>query len=509
MGTPIDWAPPLAGRAIAIMCMPCQFDRGYFVPTSSLVLADLSGSQQPHPVLELARALATPTVPMPPEAKTILVIFDDLDPARNWMLPPGTDGAAAVREAWPAARAAAVEALAVAPLPVEVVALSEFLASDRERYEQLLNEYAERLARCLDDPGGATAARQVMRRQMQRRARWGSSRVDVDDARQRAARCVANYAVQGDLVVAGRAAGYLSWSEEEIPTMAVFDPRIADVVVDLPSPIPASGSRALVDEALPPGPRWAELRETLPLYLDDLPRTPGAVAPGLAADAVAAVGKILTPGLVEVGEAEVTALNAILPGGPTNRARVRELLDGLLGLLRQGPDPGRVWLVDEFARKITAHLIARYDDEDIEVEHARHRLIVDALVEAFPADQQVALVLSGSLVSAPAGVWHPYLSDIDVMPVRIQTPTSDEVTALQDVYDRVGRPDWLYLNMGSCIGVGGVTEEPRSRLFVVERAADLTAAERVLITHLARQTRLIAGPPTIWQAFCEVHGLAA
>ena len=513
----------LTGTAAVIMCMPCERSGGYFVPTAELVLADLTGRRDPHPVLALARRLAI----MPPETPgpRVLVLFDDLDVGRNWILPPDPP---ATERLWPAVRAAALRALDTGPggPRADVELLSDWLDRHRARavYEQAVRRDTARFLASLTrtdtaGPGAGelAAARRLMTAQPARRRRHPPPRGHAGrhGLRLRAARHLANYAVQGRMMAAASPAAYLTGGTEETEKMAVFCPAFTRLTTIAPPHAPAPGSaaapgerdgRELVAAAIPE--RFADLRGCLPLYLEDLPGTPGAVVPGLAADIVSAIGKVLTPGTARTGAAEVAALNRILPGGAANRERAAGLLDLLLSVVGAPPDPARPGAdpAGEAARKLFGHLASRWQDDALATEHRRHLRTLAHLSRAVgdgdgDEAEQVALALTGSLATAPGGWWHPYLSDIDVMPLRTRQPTADQVARLHQIYQDTPRPAWVYLNTGACPGVAGTVTDPRMRLFVAEHLPDLTPPERRLLGDLVGASRLLAGDAGVYERF--------
>lgn len=508
-------AGTLAGTAVAIMCMPCARTGGYFAPTSDLVLADLTGRRDPHPVFGLAHRLTE----HPPGAPRVLALFDDLDVERNWMLPPD---APRVADLWPAVRSAA---RAVLPVDAEVALLSEWLhsLSALDAYEHAVAAYANKFMESLAS-GEPTAARWLMSGQLARRRRFappGGGTVDETEIRVRAARHLANYAVQGQAVVDGAAAIYLLGGEEEAEKMSVFAASFRALAAppSSRSDEATEGSVGLVASAIPAP--FAELRGSLPLYLDDLPATPGAVMPGLAADIVTALGKLLTPGVRDAGAAEISALNNVLSGGPANKQRVTSILNQLLPALAtpatpasrasyepaSGPpvDDRSLRSIEHTARKVFAHLASRWDDDALTEQHQRHRDVIAHLAAALDTtlgeEHSVALALTGSFTSAPGGWWHPYLSDIDVMPLRYREPSPAQIADLQEIYDATPRPPWVYLNIGACIGVGGLTRDPRTRFFVAEYLPTLDSGERRLLGNLLAASRFLAGDRGIYDAF--------
>jgi len=73
---------------LSLMCMPSIQRSGYFLPVDSLVSCGLNGISHGHPILsikKLERELLDDGI-----AKAV-VIFDDLDVKRNWILPPDYD----------------------------------------------------------------------------------------------------------------------------------------------------------------------------------------------------------------------------------------------------------------------------------------------------------------------------------------------------------------------------------------------------------------------------------
>jgi hypothetical protein len=506
-------ADTLTGIAAVITCMPCERAGGYFVPCAELVLADLTGRRDPHPVLALPRRLTTASPE--PSAPQVLVLFDDLDVCRNWILPPDPP---ALERLWPTVRSATLRARDTGPggPRVDVALLSHWLDHRHARavFEQAVRLDTARFLASLTrtttgrdmEPDAAAqlaAARHLMTDQLARRRRHSppGDRADDHEIRIRAARHLANYSVQGRMVAAASPATYITGGAEETEKMGVFCPAFTRLPT-APAAASAEGSGwELVAAAIPA--RFADLRGCLPLYLEDLPGTPGAVVPGLAADIVAAIGKVLTPGTAQTGAAEVRALNRILGGGVANRERAAGLLDLLLSVIDNPPDPAQPGAdpAGEAARKLFGHLASRWEDDALATEHRSHLQALVHLTRAVGEGEVVALALTGSLTTAPGGWWHPYLSDIDVMPLRARRPSPEQIHRLHRIYEDVPRPAWVYLNTGACPGVAGTVTDPRTRLFVAEHLPDLTPPEQRLLGDLVGMSRLLAGDAGIYERF--------
>lgn len=486
-------AGALAGTAVTIMRFPCDRAGGCFVPTAELVQADLEGRRDPHPVLALARRLARR-----PPASRVLVLFDDVDVTRNWLLPPDPP---LVSSLWPAARSAALAAFP--DRLVEVELLSRWLRARQALavYEDAVTDDAAVFLTSMNGPKPALetragAARQLMNLQIARWRRFAAGGEEREH-RLRAARHLANYSVQGQMVVAASPTSYLLAGPEEADKMSVFTPGMTGLAS---GPDGRLAEVELVDAAIPA--EYGELRQVLPLYLADLPRIPCAVKPALAADIVAAIGKLLTPETASCGADEVRALNHAIGGGHLNRRRTAELLLELLHLrhVETGIGPGAEPF-GEAARKLFGHLAVRWQDSALTREHHRHLRTLDHLRDAVPDGEPVALVLTGSLTTAPGGWWHPFLSDIDVMPLRRCEPSPGQVERMKRIYENTPRRPWVYLDTGACPGVAGIDQDPQQRLFVAEHLPSLMAAELRLLGGLLDESRFLGGDRGIYDGF--------
>jgi hypothetical protein len=494
--------PVLAETAVAIMCMPCRRVGGHFVPTAELVLADLSGRQDPHPIHRLAERLRDRRLTnelSARDAHRVLIVFDDLAVSRSWMLPPD---APEVDTLWPNVAATAERVLDGCDRPTQVVRFSELLARNGaiSAFDDLVDVHAARLHAGLSGPDGS--AKQMMSNEIAHRRRFAAALGGhpPGDVRELAALQLANYAAQGHLVAAWQVAAYIPWTREEISRMAIFTPGFASTVtqasyerVPTTKAAPTADPTALVAAAIPAD--YQDLRSALPLYLRDLPATPGAVVPGVAADIVVAIGKLLKPGMSGAGARELAALNDVLAGGPVNRACVARLLAKIGG----GDHLG--WERDALPIKLFCHLASRYPDEALLEQAARNQRILAHLAARVPT--AVALALTGSAAKAPEGLWHPYLSDIDVMPLRDHPPGADQAEEITAIYAQLPRPPWLYVNTGATTGYGGLTRDPTSTLFATSELGRLTAHEMAYLTGLTSRMRFLAGDQTIYDRYAE------
>ncbi len=486
--------------AVAIVCMPCRRRGGYFVPVSDLVLASLDGTEQRHPAIRLAALVGQPDVNAELREHGVtrfLLIVDDLAVRRSWMLPEST---ASVEELWPAVRDSLERLLSKAEgIDSRVLRFSDVLGGQDRGYEVEVAETGKRFMNALSGPEGSLKA--AMEKEIRRRRRFEreTGRRDGEAAlRRRAASQLANYAVQGRLMRRWNIAAYIPWTAEEISLMSLLEEGFASMVLSVD--YGRSGALTTPAAAFPEG--FDDLRKELELYITDLPRTPGAVRPGLVLPVVESLSKILTPGMRRVGEREVRAINEVLAGGPLNRARVRELLE-VVG--SRPVKPG--WATEQIIKKLFCHLTARYNDEECISEYGRHREVVRELGDRLSAHvlADVALALTGSLTRAPWGIWHPYLSDIDVMPLFVHPPPPRLLESVRQAYAAVDRPEWVYLNEGARMGVAGMIRDPAQSLFVADRLAHLEHHEFAKLTRLATPMRHVGGSPDVFRYFVRTH----
>lgn len=490
--------PVLAGAAVAIMCMPCRRAGGHFVPTAELVLADLSGRQDPHPVHRLAERLRDRRLTSELSARDahrVLIVFDDLAVSRSWMLPPD---APEMDTLWPIVAAIANRVLGRCDRPTQVARFSELLARNgaTRAFDDLVNVHAARFHTGLSGPD--SPAKQMMSNEIAHRRRFAADLGGhpPGDVRELAALQLANYSAQGHLIAAWQAAAYIPWTREEVTRMATFTPGFTSTVTQASYgrvPTTTADPTALVEAAIPAD--YHDVRSALPLYLRDLPATPGAVVPGVATDIVMAIGKLLKPGLSRAGARELTALNDVLPGGPANRGHTARLLAEVGGGHTLGWERGVLPI------KLFCHLASRYPDEALAEQAAQNQRILARLTGRVPTG--VALALTGSAARAPAGLWHPYLSDIDVMPLRDHPPTPDQADAVAALYAQLPRPPWLYVNTGATTGYGGLTRDPTATLFATSQLERLTAHEMAYLTGLTSRMRFLAGDQTIYDRYAE------
>lgn len=478
----------LADTAVAIMCMPCQRTCGYFTPTADLVLADLTGREDCHPIHPFAAWCREPALRsrLAGRASRILVLFDDLAVTRSWMLPPNPPD---LDDLWPDIHATATMLTAHTLCPVDVARFSEFLDryAVRATFESLVAEYAHDFTAALSSPN--SALKRAMEHELARRRRFAHETgkpTPVKALQERAARQLANYAAQGTLLRRWGIAAYLPWMSAEVELMTAREPafwsNVLDFFYDQHPRVPTA------DDALGAIPdAHKELRTTLALYLRDLPATPGAIVPGLVTDVMAALSKLLTPGLLASGAREITALNRVLPGGSMNRQRV----DALLSTSRQSDLSA--WRREVTTKKLWCHLASRYDNHALDREYRRHHTVLKGLVACVPSGAGTALALTGSLTKAPDGMWHPYLSDIDVMPLHRHAADNAAVEGIRQAYDSAPKPPWLYLNTGAQVGVAGLVRDPYVSLFAADQITTLSAHEFAYLDRCTECVRFVGG----------------
>ncbi|MES0838281.1 hypothetical protein [Nocardiopsis tropica] len=485
---------------MAIMCVPCRRWEGHFVPTSELVLASLDGTEQRHPVFQLAELTRSPHMVRELRRRGIeevIVVVDDLAVSRSWMLPPG---ATAVAELWPELSSSLSAVLDGGPTLCRVVLWSRLIAEEGCDYE---SEVAHLADRCR---AGTTPANGELRLAFgdeiakRRRFERATGQGDGEEAmHRRAADQVANYAAQGKLLRAWGLGAYLAWTAEETSLMSSADPGFTTLVLkDTYGAVRPEWQGAW--DAFPSD--FSELKEELRLYADDLRHTPGAVRPELASALLAAVARLLVRGTQSSAVRQIRAFNRVLSGGWANQARAEKLLEEALRVpLRPG------WETEQTVKKLFCQLASRYTDVEADAEYARHMGIVHELGQRLPAGarEQVALALTGSLPLASQGVWHPFLSDIDVMPLFSTLPSADLLTAVRAAYTATPRPPWLYLNEGAKEGLAGLTHDPVRGLFVADRLHALTHTEYGKLSRLVAPMRHVGGSPAVYTDFVHAH----
>ena len=482
--------------ALAIMCVPCRRIGGHFVPTDQLVLASLD-TERPHPVHGLASRLRSDWADrlVDTGVEQVVVAFDDLAVTRSWMLPPS---ALSIDDLWPPLHESLNRAMEGARVPVRFVRWSNLV--DRFDYDQQVDLAAQACLRNDTEPRWR-GLHEVMGGEVARRLRFERATGCGDIPmvmRRRAADQVANYAVQGRLVHQWGVATYLHWTGEETDLMGTLEPGFITRVVAGAG----YGEHAPVSvwERFPP--RFTDLVEELRLYSRDLPNTPGAVRPKVATAVLDGLADLLTPGTGAPAMRRLRSLDAVLGGGSINRSRVRHLLDELRDLPLE---PG--WAVEQVVKKLYCQLTSRYTDAQHRDELDRHRHLVAHLVNTLvpQAGDQVALALTGSLPQASDGIWHPYYSDIDIMPLFTTTPSPELLTQVRKIYTIPQRPSWVHINEGAREGVAGLTHDPATGMFVADRLHTLTPVEIGKLGRLVAPMRHIGGSVRVYEAFAQAH----
>ncbi|MDE3720121.1 hypothetical protein PWG71_01880 [Nocardiopsis sp. N85] len=481
--------------ALAIMCVPCRRIGGHFHPTDELVLASLDG-ERPHPVHELAALLRSDRAGQLRDhgVEQMVVAVDDLAVDRSWMLPPD---APPVERLWPRLHTALGRVLNGSGLPCRIVRWSDLVQT--AAYESRVREIAQA---CLpDEPEPQSQGLHLaMGQEIARRLRFERITGCGDTPqvlRRRAANQVANYAAQGAQVHTWQVGAYLPWTEQETTLMSLVEPGFTSRVA-----APTYGGHAPVTswDRFPDA--FSGLVAELRLYDTDQPDTPGAVRPGLAEAVLDALADLITPGTHETGLRRLRALNQVLSAGARNRNRVEELL-ARAATVERAPN----WVVQEVVKKLYCQLTSRYTDEEDRAERVRHHRIVADLTRALPVDTaaHVGLALTGSLTVNPHGVWHPFFSDIDVMPLFATTLAPDLVARIRAAYSTPERPAWVHLNEGARAGVAGMTHDPATGMFVADRLHTLTTLERAKLGRLVSPMRHVGGDREVFDVFVRAH----
>lgn len=485
----------LSSAAVAIMCLPCRRRGPYFAPTDEWVLADLDGNDGRHPLYGLAARLCEPSTVAQLRhtgVTEVVVLVDDLAVTRSWMLPPDPPDLTVL---WQRLRATAESVLHHVGLPTRITRLSDLLRQRGETamFTDLVASHITAYRCAVEDRGGDLQRRMTGEiRRRHRFARIRNAPLDRAETRDLAAAQLANYSAQGVLMRHWRIATYLPWTTTETNLMSAIDTTFPSLVAPwtyAPTAV-ATGTDALA--GIPR--ERADLRATLALYLRDLPDTPGTVVPGLIADATAAIGAMVTPGMTHTGLRHITALNRVLPGEQINRGRVAAFTKQLTDVPADDLD-------DHTLTQLWCQLVSRYTDDANRTEYARRHRIIGNLLQRLPTHTQTALVLTGSTTRAPNGRWHPFLSDIDVMPLHTHPPSPPERRVLDAVYAGTATPVWLYLNTGARAGVGGLTRDPAVSLFAADQLTTLTRDEFAYLRRAMTIAQYVGGNPETYRAF--------
>lgn len=220
--------------------------------------------------------------------------------------------------------------------------------------------------------------------------------------------------------------------------------------------------------------------DTCNLYLGDIDIVPSRVP----AEELKELKENTLKAFAEDNRARIVSFNKIRKISNEREFKNRKNILNLLSKIELLWSPGQNSLtrdLDYHVRslflKLLVHLISPYTDKEYKKMKILHRdIAIKAtclLEDKFP---KIAFVVSGSFPEKERWQWHPYYSDIDLLPLQI-TP---DVTAIdiRRAYKDIVAPNWLYVNCGGQKSVGGLFKDPVEHMYVISELKKLTNSEK-------------------------------
>lgn len=131
--------------------------------------------------------------------------------------------------------------------------------------------------------------------------------------------------------------------------------------------------------------------------------------------------------------------------------------------------------------KLINHLNCPYTDDEFTREAMRHQdLAHEVGIDMLKKIPFQSVVIAGSLSNIKSSLWHPFLSDIDLVLLRRgeDLPISlSDIHAEYAKYTNPPRTPWIYINYGGQIGIDGLHRDPYEAMFALEALPQLTEQE--------------------------------
>jgi hypothetical protein len=136
----------------------------------------------------------------------------------------------------------------------------------------------------------------------------------------------------------------------------------------------------------------------------------------------------------------------------------------------------REYYVEHLIIKLITHLISPYTNEDYKKIRKQHIFWAQKFSDIFISSySNVGLILVGSLLDENSYTWHPFYSDVDIIP--LQKEKNIDYTEIQNKFNTFDKPKWLYINYGGKKGIGGLKDDPLKSMYVTNEVPLLSDVE--------------------------------
>lgn len=163
--------------------------------------------------------------------------------------------------------------------------------------------------------------------------------------------------------------------------------------------------------------------------------------------------------------------------GKINKLNVEKILSNL-NVVINGRTPSvfsKNYEMSHLIIKLITHIISPYSNKIYFKERKRYyrlaKKFANEIADTFP---RIGVILCGSLERNDS-LWHPFYSDIDLIPIRQNTTI--RATLIRKKYKNFKKPKWLYINYGGKKGIGNLKSDPLNRMYVTNQLLKLPKTE--------------------------------
>jgi len=246
--------------------------------------------------------------------------------------------------------------------------------------------------------------------------------------------------------------------------------------------------------------------KTFTLYSDDFDLVPTREPDYLTDRFISLSTALYTSSDQDLGDIKSEILSILGKRDYINLTKITKILDFITSKARNHIeiDANDYQMVSLPLIKLITHLISGYTDnlhKNSEVEHFEiAKTYSQELYRLFPLD---CVVLGGSLINPASNLWHPFFSDIDIIPIRKSIEDDFPTESLLEWYKSI-HPigGFIYINYGAQTGIADILREPLDNLFVVNNVKELTQSENRHVRRLFKSGKIILeGSPKIIEKY--------
>lgn len=134
------------------------------------------------------------------------------------------------------------------------------------------------------------------------------------------------------------------------------------------------------------------------------------------------------------------------------------------------------YYIEHLIIKLITHIISFYSDEEYHFEKDTHTKIAGEFsIVLSKIHPRISVISVGSVFKDENSMWHPFYSDIDIVPLQHEKKVS--AAKIRKAFKAFATPVWLRINYGGQKGIGKLRKDPLDEMYVTEKLYKLNNIE--------------------------------